>query len=56
MWQSEMALRYAVEVLPYALLIGRNGKIAGMNLYPNNPESIAELTELIAQNLAKDGL
>jgi thiol-disulfide isomerase/thioredoxin len=56
MWQSEMALRYAVEVLPYALLIGRNGKIAGMNLYPNNPESIAELTELITQNLAKDGL
>ena len=55
MWQSDLALRYVVEVLPYVLVIGRNGKIAGMNLYPNTPESIAELTDLIVRNLAKDG-
>ena len=47
-WQSEMALRYLVEALPYLLIIGRDGKIAATNLYPDTPESLRELSELVA--------
>ncbi len=47
-WQSEMALRYTVEAIPYLLLIGRDGKIAATNLYPDTPESIREFTELVS--------
>lgn len=30
-WGADLALRYRVEDVPYCLLIGRDGKIAGMN-------------------------
>ncbi len=52
-WQSEMALRYLVETVPYLLLIGRDGKIAAINLYPDTPEGIRELTELVSALVEK---
>lgn len=52
-WQTELALRYVVEGIPYLMLIGRDGKIAGMNLFPDTPEGIRELKDLVAGTVAK---
>ncbi len=55
MWQSELALRYIVEALPYLMVIGRDGAIAAMNIYAEDPESIREFSDLVAGIVEKGG-
>ena len=42
-WETPAALRYYVEDVPHLVLIGRDGKIAGLNFYPVDERGIAEL-------------
>lgn len=52
-WMSEAVLRYNVEAIPHLLLIGRDGKIAAMNLFPANPRGIQEMREAIEAALKR---
>lgn len=52
-WQSEYALRYSVEQVPHMLLIGRDGKIAAMRLFPFDAAGKQYLVEQIEAALAK---
>lgn len=51
-WETEAALRYNVEAIPYLLLIGRDGKIAAMNLFPGDDAGQKILAEEIEKALA----
>lgn len=55
MWQSDLALRYIVEALPHLMVIGRDGTIAAMNIYAEDPESIREFSDLVAGIVEKGG-
>lgn len=44
-FESDIALRYAVERVPYLLLVGRDSKIAAMNLHPVDEFGINALRE-----------
>ncbi len=52
-WQTEQALRYSVEQVPHMLLIGRNGKIAALRLFPFDAAGKNYLIEQIEAALAK---
>jgi hypothetical protein len=51
-WESPVALRYAVEEIPHLLLLGRDGRIAAMNLFPSNDAGKQVLVEEIEKALA----
>lgn len=53
-WEGDLVLRYAVETLPHMVLIGRDGKIAALNLHAANETARAELGEAVRVALAKD--
>lgn len=50
-WQSDLALRYSVEQVPHMLLIDRDGKIAGVGLFPWDEPAKKHLVELIEKTL-----
>jgi thiol-disulfide isomerase/thioredoxin len=52
-WESPIALRHAVEEIPHLLLIGRDGRIAAMNLFPSNDIGKQVLAEEIEKALAE---
>ena len=52
-WQGENALRYSVEQVPHMLLIGRNGKIAALRLFPFDAAGKEYLVEQIEAALGK---
>lgn len=52
-WQTEQALRYSVEQVPHMLLIGRNGKIAALRLFPFDAAGKNYLIEQIEAALAQ---
>ena len=52
-WETEAALRYHVEAIPNLLLLGRDGKIAAMNLFPADEAGRKVLAEEIEKALAK---
>lgn len=46
-WRSDIALRYFIEQVPDMLLISRDGKIAGLRLFPYDPEGREYLEQQI---------
>ncbi len=53
-WDSDLALRLRVESAPQCLLIGRDGKIAGMNFLLSNQSGQQRLAASIGKALATD--
>lgn len=51
-WETEAALRYNVEAIPHLLLIGRDGKLAAMNLFPGDEAGQKVLADEIEKALA----
>lgn len=51
-WQSIPALRYNVEALPHLILIGRDGRIAALHLFPVDAAGVKEAAEAIEAALA----
>jgi len=54
-FDSDIALRYRVERAPYLLLIGRDQKIAAMNLHPTDTSGTETLREAIGEAIDKTG-
>ncbi|MHC5063195.1 MAG: TlpA family protein disulfide reductase [Planctomycetota bacterium] len=50
-WQSDLALRYSVEQVPHMLLIDREGKIAGVGLFPWDEPAKKFLVEQVEKAL-----
>jgi peroxiredoxin len=48
-WQADLALRYFVETAPTVIVIGRDGKIAGLNLHGSTKDSADELKAVVEQ-------
>lgn len=46
-WETEAALRYGVESVPHMLLLGRDGKVAGMHLFASDPQGQRDLEAAI---------
>jgi hypothetical protein len=46
-WETHAALRYQVEATPDIMLLDREGKIAGLHLFPVDPENRAEFVRLV---------
>jgi hypothetical protein len=50
-WQSDLALRYRIEDAPQCLLIGRDGKLAGMNFVLNDEQGLREVIQAVERAL-----
>ena len=53
-WESDLALRFRMENAPRCLLIGRDGKIAGMNYLLIHESGQQRLTTAVKKALGDD--
>ena len=52
-WDADLALRHRVENVPHAMLIGKDGKIAGMNFALGDEFGQRELIDAVRKTVGR---